>query len=108
MDTNKIKIDEGTINFWIKENQIVFNDFKTTPIFAVNPDGGSIFIIKDADNKLKVFYVVLGRGRVDLEFDISHLEQEKKHMITYTWSLKEKSLNLYIDGGAVSTKTIPF
>lgn len=108
MDTNKLKIDEGTISFSIKENKIIFNDSKTTPIFAINPEGGSIFMIKDADNKLKVFYVVLGKGRVDLESDVSHLEQNKKHMIAYTWNLKEKKLKLYIDGIIASTQNIPF
>ncbi len=71
MKNDQIKIDVGTVSFWIKENQVQFNDSKTTPIFAINPVGGSIFMVKDDDNKFKVFYVVLGKGRVDLEVDVS-------------------------------------
>ena len=108
MDAQELKIEEGSINFWIKEHQLDFNDGQTTPLLSVNPTGGSIFIVKDADNKLKVFYVVLERGRVDLESNVSSLNPEIKHMITYAWNLPGKKVNLYIDGKEAATKEIPF
>ncbi|MEY2664746.1 MAG: hypothetical protein RIT04_554 [Candidatus Parcubacteria bacterium] len=109
MNVNELKINLGSVSFWIKENQIQFNDSKATPIFAINPEGGSIFMIKDEDNKIKVFYVVIGKGRVDLEVDVSSLNSTEKHMVAYTWDLFEgKKLTLYIDGKEVATKGIPF
>lgn len=105
---DKLKIDQGTITFWTKENQINFNDGKITPLFTIAPTGGSIFVVKDADNKLKVFYVVLDKGRVDLEYDVSSLNPNDKHMIAFTWSLENRELVLYIDGQKVVSRSISF
>lgn len=102
----KLNIKEGTINFWIKENQLNFTDSKTTPIFAVSPEGGSIFMVKDQDNKLKVFFVVLDKGRTDLEYDTASLSSDTKHMFSLTWNLNKKELNLYIDGVKVVQQEI--
>ena len=56
-------------------------------------------MIKDIDNKLKIFYVVLGKGRMDLIFDLSNWTLKgEKHMFTVTWNLKIKEINLFIDG----------
>jgi hypothetical protein len=106
--SNNLNIDEGTISFWTPENKLQFNDGKTTPLLSINPEGGNIFILKDDDNKLKVFLVALNKGRVDLEHDISKLDSSNKHMIVVTWSLKTKELSLYIDGNKASTKEIIF
>lgn len=108
INNKNLKINEGTLNFWIKENSINFKDNQSVHILEVNPEGGDILCIKDSDGKLKFFFVVLGKGRVDIEFDVSTLDSSKKHMITFTWNLLEKSLNLYIDGSEVKKQTIPF
>lgn len=105
---NSLSIEKGTITFWIKENKIKFNDNEITPMFSVNPSGGSIFIVKDNDNKLKVFYVVLGKGRIDLEYDVSGINSAEKHMVAYTWSFEDRKLNLYFDGSVVASKNITF
>jgi len=105
---NDLSIQQGTISFWTRENQVIFNDGKITPLFSVNPTGGSIFIIKDDDNKLKIFYIVLGKGRIDMEYDVSKLDSSKKHMIAVTWKLDDKKLVLYIDDQVAGTKDIPF
>lgn len=108
MEENQLKIEQGSISFWIKEKAVVFNDGKVTRFFEINPDGGSILCVKDDDNKLKVLFVVLGEGRVDIEYDVSTLDIEKRHMIAFTWSLKDKELKLYLDGQMVQEKTISF
>ena len=105
---DNLSIEKGTITFRIKENKIQFNDNKIIPIFSVNPSGGSIFIVKDDDNKLKVFYVVLDKGRVDIEYDVSNIDSSQKHMVAYTWSMEDKKLTLYFDGSIVANKDIPF
>ncbi len=106
--SNNLSVNEGTISFWTPENKLLFNDSKTTPLLSIDPQGGNIFILKDDDNKLKVFFVILDKGRVDLEYDISTLDPSKKHLIVITWSLKNKELLLYIDGNKASSKEIIF
>lgn len=108
MDNTKLKIEEGTISFWIKEEVIDFNDSKSTVIFQIDPEGGSLLCVKDVDNKLKVFFVVIGKGRIDVEYDVSAAAKEIRHMVAFSWSLKQKELNLYFDGQKVATKTINF
>jgi len=108
MNNQKLKIEEGTINFWIKENTVGYSDNKTTPLVSVDPEGGSIFILKDSDNKIKSFFVVLNRGRVDLEFDVSKEDVTKKHMVTFTWSLKDKEIKLCFDTKVMASKSITF
>lgn len=105
-DLKNLSIEEGTITFWIKENSIIFNDKKITQLFNVNPAGGSIFMLKDNDNKLKVMFVVLGKGRVDIEHDVSELNPSDRHMIAFTWSLRDNRMNLYLDGVLEKTKQI--
>jgi len=107
MDNKKIKIESGTINFWIEKQKIIFNDNKVNPIISINPDGGSIFILKDTDNKLKIFYVVLDKGRIDLEYDVSNLLSNERHMITFTWNIDNK-LSLFIDTQEVINKKVEF
>jgi len=54
MDNNQeINIKEGTITFWVKENSIDWDDNQITVFVNYSNPKGSIFIIKDDDNKLK-------------------------------------------------------
>src|SRR3989338_1260541 len=99
MNSKELTIQQGSISFWIKEKAVNFNDGKITRLFEVNPEGGSILCVKDDDNKLKVLFVVLGRGRVEIE---------KRHMIAFTWSLTSNELKLYLDGKVVQTKVLTF
>lgn len=108
-EQDKVTIEEGTISFWIKENSIVFNDGKATPLANINPSGGSIFIVKDGDNKLKVMFVVLGKGRIDIEHDVANINSAQRHLIVFTWNcVDDKKINLYIDGELVKTENIGF
>lgn len=108
MNSNNLTIQEGTLSFWIKEDAIVFNDSKSTRIFQVDPEGGSILCVKDDDNKLKVLFVVIGKGRIDTEYDVSKITSDKRHMVAFSWSLKQKELNLYFDGKLVAQNSINF
>ncbi len=108
MNDSEFKINEGTVTFSLDANKLKYNDSKTTPIFSIAPEGGSIFVVKDNDNKLKFFYVVLGKGRVDLEYDVSNLDPNIKYRFAFTWSLKDQKLVLYIDGKEKSSRDIIF
>ena len=108
MNKEELRINEGSINFWIKENSLNFSDNKSVIIFTIDPEGGSILCIKDIDNKIKFYFVVNGKGREDLEFDISQQNQNIKHMVTFTWNLKNKQLNLFFDGVNMFKKNINF
>ncbi|MBN1175340.1 hypothetical protein JXA48_01725 [Candidatus Woesearchaeota archaeon] len=96
---NKINFKEGSINFWIPENVFDFDDNQTHILVNQGNLEGSIFIVKDGDNKLKFFHVLLGKGRTDVVIDVQELLKSEKHMITATWSISKKEINLYIDGG---------
>ncbi|MDI6591729.1 MAG: hypothetical protein QME61_02200 [Patescibacteria group bacterium] len=41
-------------------------------------------MIKDEDNKLKFFHVILGKDRTDVEVDVSNLALDKPHHIAVT------------------------
>lgn len=103
-----LNINEGTITFTTKENSLFFCDNALTTLASANPQGGSILMLKDSDNKIKVLFAVLGKGRVDLEYDVSNLSSDKKHMFAFSWSLNDKKMVLYIDGEKVAEKEIVF
>ena len=103
--TNKLNIEEGTVTFWVKEDRVVWNDGKIYPLFELSEGGNSIFIVKDNDNKLKFFHVYLGKGRTDVECDVSNLEDNRKRFIAATWSIKDKKICLYVDGGEIQNCT---
>jgi len=106
MENKKINLDEGTIAFWIDANKVNFNDNKFTPLMNQDTEKGSIFILKDADNKIKFFYVYLGQGRTDIEWDCSNLDSSIRHMIAVTWSQSNKQIQLFVDGKLKDTSKI--
>ena len=108
MNNQKVKIEEGKISFWIKEKMLQFDDNKLTPLIQLNPSEGSIFILKDDDNKLKFFHVYIGRGRTDVEHDVSSLNPSKRHMIAVTWNVKDKEIIMYINGEKVARTEINY
>jgi hypothetical protein len=98
--TEKIDIREGTIEFWVREDKVKWSDNQKTVLFNIPVNNvGSLFMVKDDDNKLKFFHVILGKGRTDVEVDVSNLALDKPHHIAVTWSLKERKVILYVDGG---------
>lgn len=105
---NKIDIEKGSITFWTQANKIKFADNKLYTFVDISNHKGAIFIIKDADNKIKFFYVYLGKGRTDIEWDCSKLEDDKKHMIATTWSQETKEIKLYVDGELRETSKIEY
>ena len=95
----RIDIKEGTIEFWIRENKICWNDSKATVLFNIPVNNvGNLFMVKDDDNKLKFFHFIVGKGRTGVEVDVSGLSTDKPHYIAVTWSVTKKEICLYIDG----------
>lgn len=77
--------------FWVREDKVQWNDNKPTVLFNISVnDTGSLFMIKDDDNKLKFFHLIIGKGKTDLETDVSNLSLNKAHHITATWSINKK------------------
>lgn len=108
MNNQDIDIREGTISFWINEGKMQFNDDNIIPLVQLNPRNGSIFMVKDSDNKLKLFHVYIGKGRTDVEYDVSSLNPNKRHMIAVTWSVKSREIIMYIDGEKVARTEIRY
>lgn len=107
-DKSQLNITEGTIEFTVKENKVDYSNDEAVPLFQISPLGGSVFIIKDSDNKIKFFHDYLGKGRTDVEFDVSKLYKSKKHHFAFTWDVKGKELKLYIDGELKKTEKIKY
>lgn len=100
MNENQLSIDEGSINFWLKAGSIDFQEEgKFLPLFQnTDSQGNSIFILRDSDKKIKMFHVKMGKGRTDIEYNVSELSNSKDHMFTFTWSVDKKEIRIYIDG----------
>ena len=105
---NEWNIEEGTISFWVRKDKLQWNDGKIHVLLNLTKKdaSGSIFMVKDSDNKLKFFHVILGKGRTDVETDVSNLSIKEDHYIAVTWSLKNKEICLYLDGKEVAKSRI--
>ena len=105
----KIDIREGNITFWVKENTVQWNDNQITVLFNITVNTtGSLFMVKDNDNKLKFFHVFLNYGRTDVETVVSMLDPSKRHFIAATWSVYKKEICLYVDGELKDKKSIQY
>jgi len=107
----KINLKQGTIEFWMREDKIQWSDNKTNILFNIpvnNTENGSLFMVKDEDNKLKFFHVILGKGRTDVEADVSGLSNKKPHHIVVTWDVNKQTIILYIDGKQASETKIEY
>lgn len=101
-------VNEGTIAFRVRKSKLQWNDGLIHVLFNLAKNDGSIFLVKDSDNKLKFFHVILGKGRTDVEFDVSTLSSEIDHHIVTTWSIKNKETHLYVDGKSVAESKITY
>lgn len=104
---NNVTIKQWTIAFWIKENTVKYDDNKDLLIFTVNPNWWSILMNKDENNNLHVAFVVIWKWRIDLNYNVSNLEQKIAHMVALTRDINNK-LSLYIDGKLAIDKNIQF
>jgi len=101
----QLNLEEGTVEFWARAGRLQWNDGLIQVLINISNEQGSIFIVKDSDNKLKLFHVFLGKGRTDVEMDVSDLSSDKNHYIAATWSVNNKQIALYIDGGEKFAKS---
>ena len=108
MSNPNVDIEEGSVSFWTKEGAVKFNSDDSILFVQLDPQNGSITILKDSDNNLKFFHLYIGKGTTRLEYDVSDLNPNEKHMIAATWSLSRREVNLYIDGEKVATAGIKY
>jgi len=105
--TKEIDIREGTMAFWVREDKVQWNDNKSTVLFNITVNNtGSLFMIKDDDNKLKFSHLIIGKGKTDLETDVSSLSLNKAHHITVTWNINKREAILYVDGELKDKKEV--
>jgi len=111
-DYSKLDLSVGSLEFWVRENKLDWSDGKATILFNIAKSNGSLFVIKDSDNKLKCYHVILGKGRTDIEIDILKLDKfdkNKAHQTVITWDINtDKKLSLYIDGKLAGAKNIEY
>lgn len=101
----QISIREGSFSFWIDPSIVNFADGQFQPLAQINPAGGDIFVVKDTNNTLNIFYVATDIGRINLTYDGRYLDSKKRHQITVTWKVGD-SLALYVDGNEVRREAI--
>jgi len=97
-DIKNLNFEEGTLNFWIPADLFEYDDNIAHILVNYMDSNGSILIVKDDDNKLKLSHVIIGKGRTDTEVNVANLSSKDRHMITAVWSLKNKEIRLYVDG----------
>jgi len=97
IDIKKISIKEGAIEFLVPKNKMKWNDNEKVVLFNIPVKNGSLFMLKDSDNYLKFFHVVIGGGRTDVGADVSNLSQDESHRIKAVWSLQNKNIALSVD-----------
>ena len=107
MNNNETTIQQWTIVFRIKENNLLYNDNKDSVLFSINPEWWSIFMNKDERNFLNVAYVVIWKWRIDLFHNVSKLDSKRAHMFAFTWNINGK-ISLYIDWDLVEEKNVEF
>jgi len=108
MNKQSLDIHEGTISFWIKKGVVNYNDGQVVILLNLSTKEGNIFLVKDSDNVLRFFHTIIGKGRTDVEYDVSSLSPDAAHMFALTWSIKSKETNLYIDGASVANAQIQY
>lgn len=98
MKRNKVTMKEGTISFWIRAEEVNFTPGERVNFGSAFIEGGSIEVYKDKDENLKVLFSVKGVGQKELTFDMSSINQDKRHMVALTWNKDEDEIILYFDG----------
>ena len=102
---DELNLKIGHIGFWIKRNEIEWDDNKAIVLVNIIKSDGGLFILKDSDNKLKCFNVALGRGKTEIETDVSELDSEKEYFIMFTWdTISTKEISIWIDGECVEVQ----
>jgi len=107
----KLDFNQGTINFWIPSGKLNYGNNKFIMLFNYEDENGIIQIQKDKDNGLKVYYKYNNNGKCSLNTDVNNLDENKRHMITVTWSLPDKKVKLYINAilkSECDINTLPF
>lgn len=95
---NNINFEEGTLSFWVPKGALDYNDNQFKYLVNYNTPEGYLKIIKDKDNRIKVLYNYFNKGNCILEASAGELDNEDKHSVEVTWSLKERNIKLFIDG----------
>lgn len=101
-----LNVEEGTIEFRIKKNKLTWNDGLKYDFTNLSNDFGSVLILKDTDDKIKFFHVILGKSRTDVETDVSSLSVSEDHSFAFTWSIETKKIIIYVDGKEVNSSEI--
>lgn len=111
--SDRVNVEVGTVTFWIRKNKLNWNDGLIRVLMNLSNYSnarakGSILILKDSDNKLKFFHVILGKGRTDVETDVSILSVSEDHFFAFTWSIETGEIIMYIDGEKAKRSEIKY
>lgn len=97
-----IDLNQGTVSFLVRAGKFKWNNNQKVVLFEASREEGKIFIVKNTQNILKVFYCLKGKEKKEVSTTVENLSIQKDHQIAFTWSQKENKIILYLDGEKVS------
>ena len=106
-DNQSPDIYVGSYCFWLKKG-MRYNDGQEAVLFNMRKDEGSIILKKDTKNCLDFTHILVGKGKANLEYDVSSLSSDSAHMFGFSWSVKNKEIKLYIDGEFAAKKHMKY
>ena len=92
-----INFETGTLTFWIPSETIDYKDNKFISLVNFASDKGTLNIVKDKENGLRVSYNYFGKGNCEAKALAGELDNGEKHMVAITWSMAERLVKIYID-----------
>ncbi|MCD4741362.1 MAG: hypothetical protein K8R67_02605 [Desulfobacteraceae bacterium] len=95
-ETLKLDVRSGGIKFSIPENY-GYDDQKNHKLVDYSDESGSVSIKKDSDNKLKLSHFAFGKGRHDLEYDVSDLVSSEPHIVSAKWNSNSNEYQLNVE-----------
>lgn len=101
-----IKFDKGALTFWIPEGTMNYKDNKFINLINYISDEGTLCIVKDKDNGLRVSYNYFDNGACEVKASAEELDNEDKHMVAVTWSISEGKIKIFIDGDERASEDI--
>ncbi|MAG40055.1 hypothetical protein CMI41_03745 [Candidatus Pacearchaeota archaeon] len=99
----RINFNKGALSFFIPKGVMNYRDNKFVSLIDYSSEDGTLKIVKDKDNGLKVFYRYKNNGSCDLKANAEDLDDDKEHEVAVSWSMEDRLVKIYIDGVEIAS-----
>lgn len=103
--SGSFNLNKGTIEFWVKENKLDWDNDKSISLLEVSREGGKIVVVKDKKNIMRAIYQK-GEEKSETSVDVSDLSKQERHQVVFTWNRENNEINLFLDGKKVDQNNI--